>query len=90
MSNAGKAAAPYSVYRAGLIFYRKGVRSVDKKGKEIPYDLENRINFAVFPALQGGPHQHAIAGGAVALRQVLYDIIICTVVDCTYRVCVAQ
>ena len=53
-----------------MIFYRKGVRSVDKKGKEIMYDLENRVNFAVFPALQGGPHQHAIAGVAVAFRQV--------------------
>uniref|UniRef100_A0A3B4G9N3 Serine hydroxymethyltransferase n=1 Tax=Pundamilia nyererei TaxID=303518 RepID=A0A3B4G9N3_9CICH len=55
--------------RAGLIFYRKGVRSVDKKGKEIMYDLEDRINFSVFPSLQGGPHNHAIAGVAVALRQ---------------------
>ncbi|KAM6977163.1 serine hydroxymethyltransferase, mitochondrial [Aplochiton taeniatus] len=55
--------------RAGLIFYRKGVRSLDKKGKEIMYDLEDRINFAVFPSLQGGPHNHAIAGVAVALKQ---------------------
>uniref|UniRef100_A0A4W5JWZ3 Serine hydroxymethyltransferase n=1 Tax=Hucho hucho TaxID=62062 RepID=A0A4W5JWZ3_9TELE len=55
--------------RAGLIFYRKGVRSVDKKGREIQYDLEDRINFAVFPSLQGGPHNHAIAGVAVALKQ---------------------
>uniref|UniRef100_A0A667YCE0 Serine hydroxymethyltransferase n=1 Tax=Myripristis murdjan TaxID=586833 RepID=A0A667YCE0_9TELE len=55
--------------RAGLIFYRKGVRSVDKKGKEIMYDLEDKINFSVFPSLQGGPHNHAIAGVAVALKQ---------------------
>uniref|UniRef100_A0A669AVA3 Serine hydroxymethyltransferase n=1 Tax=Oreochromis niloticus TaxID=8128 RepID=A0A669AVA3_ORENI len=55
--------------RAGLIFYRKGVRSVDKKGKEIMYDLEDRVNFSVFPSLQGGPHNHAIGGVAVALRQ---------------------
>uniref|UniRef100_A0A7N9B1G8 glycine hydroxymethyltransferase n=1 Tax=Mastacembelus armatus TaxID=205130 RepID=A0A7N9B1G8_9TELE len=55
--------------RAGLIFYRKGVRSVDKKGKEIVYDLEDKVNFSVFPSLQGGPHNHAIAGVAVALRQ---------------------
>ncbi|XP_076825276.1 serine hydroxymethyltransferase, mitochondrial-like [Clavelina lepadiformis] len=56
--------------RAGLIFYRKGVRSVNKKtGKETLYDLENRINFAVFPSLQGGPHNPTIAGVAVALRQ---------------------
>ncbi|KTG42810.1 hypothetical protein cypCar_00045278, partial [Cyprinus carpio] len=55
--------------RAGLIFYRKGVRSLDKKGKEVMYDLEERVNFSVFPSLQGGPHNHAIAGVAVALRQ---------------------
>ena len=53
-----------------MIFYRKGVKGVDKKGNEIKYDLENKINFAVFPSLQGGPHQHQIAGVAVALRQV--------------------
>ena len=33
------------------------------------YDLEPKINQAVFPALQGGPHNHAIAGVAVALKQ---------------------
>uniref|UniRef100_A0A8B9RG38 Serine hydroxymethyltransferase n=1 Tax=Astyanax mexicanus TaxID=7994 RepID=A0A8B9RG38_ASTMX len=55
--------------RAGLIFYRKGVRSVDKKGAEVKYDLEDKVNFSVFPSLQGGPHNHAIAGVAVALRQ---------------------
>ncbi|XP_067170184.1 serine hydroxymethyltransferase, mitochondrial [Apteryx mantelli] len=56
--------------RSGLIFYRKGVRSVDKKtGKETHYDLEDRINFAVFPSLQGGPHNHTIAAVAVALKQ---------------------
>jgi glycine/serine hydroxymethyltransferase len=58
-------------HRSGLIFYRKGVRTVDPKtGKEIPYTFEDRINFAVFPSLQGGPHNHAIAAVAVALKQV--------------------
>ena len=34
------------------------------------YDLEDKINQAVFPGLQGGPHNHTIAGLAVALKQV--------------------
>jgi len=58
--------------RAGVIFYRRGVRSVDpKSGKETMYNLESPINQAVFPGLQGGPHNHAIAGVAVALKQAL-------------------
>merc|ERR1719365_224818 len=54
--------------RAGVIFYRKGVRSVDRTGNKIMYDIENKINLAVFPGLQGGPHNHAIAGIAVAMK----------------------
>lgn len=57
--------------RGALIFYRKGVRGVDKKGNEIMYDLENPINSAVFPGLQGGPHNHTIAALAVALKQAM-------------------
>ena len=53
-----------------MIFYRKGVRSVNKKtGKETMYKLQQDIDFAVFPSLQGGPHQHQIAAIAVALQQ---------------------
>lgn len=55
--------------RGALIFFRKGVRSVTKKGVEVPYKLEDAINSAVFPGLQGGPHNHTIAGLAVALKQ---------------------
>lgn len=29
--------------RGSMIFYRKGVRSVDKKGKNIMFDLEKKI-----------------------------------------------
>ncbi|XP_033124436.1 serine hydroxymethyltransferase, cytosolic-like isoform X1 [Anneissia japonica] len=57
--------------RAGIIFFRKGVRKVLKDGKEEMYNLEKPINEAVFPGLQGGPHNHAIAGVAVALKQAM-------------------
>ncbi|ODQ67855.1 serine hydroxymethyltransferase [Nadsonia fulvescens var. elongata DSM 6958] len=56
--------------RGAMIFFRRGVRSVDaKSGKEILYDLENPINFSVFPGHQGGPHNHTITALAVALKQ---------------------
>ncbi|GMR40483.1 hypothetical protein PMAYCL1PPCAC_10678, partial [Pristionchus mayeri] len=57
--------------RGALIFYRKGVRSTNAKGDQVMYDLGDKINQAVFPGLQGGPHNHTIAGIAVALRQCL-------------------
>ncbi|KAI0945575.1 hypothetical protein AcW1_001766 [Taiwanofungus camphoratus] len=47
--------------RAGLIFFRKD----NDKAK----DLEKRVNDAVFPACQGGPHNNTIAGIATALLQ---------------------
>jgi len=55
--------------RGAMIFYRKGQKGTDKKGNSIMYDLENKINFAVFPGLQGGPHNHTIAALATCLKQ---------------------
>merc|ERR1712002_1004065 len=49
----------------------RGQKGVDKAGKPVLYDYESRINNAVFPALQGGPHNHAIGGVAVALKQAM-------------------
>mmetsp|Transcript_12698 Transcript_12698/g.18669 ORF Transcript_12698/g.18669 Transcript_12698/m.18669 type:complete len:348 (+) Transcript_12698:375-1418(+) len=46
--------------RAGMIFFRR-----DERG------FENRVNQAVFPALQGGPHEHQIAGVATQLKEVM-------------------
>lgn len=35
----------------------------------VPTDFETRINEAVFPALQGGPHNNSIAAIAVGLLE---------------------
>lgn len=46
--------------RGGMIFFKKdAVHGVD---------LESAINNAVFPGLQGGPHNHTIGGLAVCLK----------------------
>jgi glycine hydroxymethyltransferase len=68
--------------RGAMIFYRKGVRKTDKSGKRVSllsqqlmlaimYDIEEKINFSVFPGHQGGPHNHTITALAVALGQAL-------------------
>lgn len=57
--------------RAGVIFYRKVPRgSPGDKVAGVGVDMESAINQAVFPSLQGGPHNHQIAGLAVQLREV--------------------
>jgi glycine hydroxymethyltransferase len=55
--------------RGAMIFFRKGQRGTTKQGLPIMYQLEEKINFAVFPGLQGGPHNHTISGLACALKQ---------------------
>merc|ERR1740138_1621753 len=52
-----------------MIFFRKGQRGTDKKGNAIMYDFEQKIKDAVFPGLQGGPHNQSITALAVALKQ---------------------
>ena len=49
--------------RGSLIFYRK-----QSQGKGQQTEFEKKINLAVFPGLQGGPHEHTISGIAVALK----------------------
>ncbi|KAF4662891.1 hypothetical protein FOZ61_002097 [Perkinsus olseni] len=55
--------------RGAMIFYRIGQKGVDKKGNAIAYDYAEKINSTVFPGMQGGPHNHIIAGLSVALKQ---------------------
>ncbi|KAF5740126.1 serine hydroxymethyltransferase 2 mitochondrial [Tripterygium wilfordii] len=52
-----------------MIFFRKGLKEINKKGEDVMYDYEDKINKAVFPGLQGGPHNHTISGLAIALKQ---------------------
>lgn len=33
------------------------------------YELEDNVNFSVFPSFQGGPHNNTIAGISVALKE---------------------
>jgi glycine hydroxymethyltransferase len=51
--------------RAGIIFFRKTDR---KTGA--PVDFGTRIEQAVFPGLQGGPHMHQIAAIATQMKEV--------------------
>ncbi|KAI3687846.1 hypothetical protein L1987_81549 [Smallanthus sonchifolius] len=46
--------------RGGMIFF--------KKDPVLGVELESAINNAVFPGLQGGPHNHTIGGLAVCLK----------------------
>jgi glycine hydroxymethyltransferase len=54
--------------RGAMIFWRKGQKGVDKKGNPIMYDFDDKVNAAVFPGLQGGPHNHTITALATALK----------------------
>lgn len=49
--------------RAGMIFYRL-------KGEGMAENMKTKIDTAVFPSCQGGPHMNTIAGIATQLREV--------------------
>ncbi len=48
---------------------RGGIIMVTKKGIEKDQELPKKIDKAVFPGLQGGPHENAIAAIAVCLKE---------------------
>jgi glycine hydroxymethyltransferase len=56
--------------RAGMIFFRRGPKPEKQGQPQGEYNFESPINQAVFPALQGGPHNHQIGALATALKQV--------------------
>ena len=60
------------VPRAGMIFYRKGLKPPKKRQLENSlYDYKGRVKFYVFPSLQGGPHNQQIVSLVIALKQVM-------------------
>jgi glycine/serine hydroxymethyltransferase len=66
--------------RGGMIFFRKG----EKFGNT----LQDAINSAVFPGLQGGPHNNNIGALAIALKQCMepefkeYQTQVCSLEHC--------
>ena len=50
--------------RSGMIFFNK-----ERLGEEV----EKQVNEAVFPSLQGGPHDNVVAGVATQLLEVMSD-----------------
>lgn len=62
--------------RGGIVFYRKGPKPrkqgfvLNHGDDNSNYDFEEKINFALYPSLQGGPHNNHIAALAIALKQV--------------------
>jgi len=54
--------------RGAIVYFRIGA-----KNEEEQYDFESRINFAIFPGLQGGPHNNVVAAIATTLKQASTD-----------------
>jgi len=50
---------------------RGGIIMVTQKGLDKDSELANKIDKAVFPGLQGGPHDHTTAAIAVALKEMM-------------------
>ncbi|XP_064627552.1 serine hydroxymethyltransferase, cytosolic-like isoform X2 [Lineus longissimus] len=59
--------------RTAMVLYRKALATEQTSGEVKIFNLEKRINEAVFPGTHGAPHNHAIASLAVALKEVVSD-----------------
>lgn len=58
--------------RQGLIFFRRGPKpGPDGQPSDQMYDWEAKVNQAVFPGCQGGPHNNTIGALAVALKEAM-------------------
>lgn len=58
--------------RQGLIFFRRGaILDADGKPTGKDYEYEDKVNQAVFPGCQGGPHNNNIGALAVALKEAM-------------------
>lgn len=58
--------------RQGLIFFRRGpIKGPGGHSTGEMYDWEDKINQAVFPGCQGGPHNNQIGALAVALKEAM-------------------
>ncbi|GHT41086.1 serine hydroxymethyltransferase [Planctomycetales bacterium] len=57
--------------RAGFVMSKVEDRHKEKYHAESKFNLAQRVDRAVFPGLQGGPHLHIIAGMATAFQESL-------------------
>ncbi|OON23958.1 glycine hydroxymethyltransferase, partial [Opisthorchis viverrini] len=56
--------------RSGMIFYRRHSSNCENSNRTVPVaEYEERINQAVFPGLQSGPHENVIAAMACMAKE---------------------
>jgi len=55
--------------RAAMAFFRRGSKGKDKKGRELFFDFEDRMNAAISVSHQRAPCLHTVAALSIALKQ---------------------